>query len=58
MSQLLESTASSDPTPPGTADPLPSDRTDVTPVKTADESIVAPADPIDELEKRQHPFGD
>ncbi len=57
MSQLLESSASSEPTPPGTADPVPANRNE-DPAVVTDEPPTKPADPLDELQKRPHPFTD
>ena len=57
MSQILESAASSEPTPPGTADPVPLDRHETAKGSTpATEAPAAPADPLEDIQNRQHPF--
>ena len=57
MSQILESAASSEPTPPGTADPVPADKREAR-AAANDEPPARPPDPLDDLQKRPHPFAD
>ena len=58
MSQILESTASSEPTPPGTADPLPLDGRETATAAAKDESPPPPSNPLEEIQNRAHPFAD
>jgi hypothetical protein len=58
VSQILESTASSEPTPPGTADPIPLDRRDTATAATKDEAPAPPSNPLEEIQNRAHPFAD
>ncbi len=57
MSQLLETTASSEPTPSGTADPVPTELKEPSQA-AADEPPPQRADPLEELQKRPHPFAE